>query len=305
MKFVHVLSFTIFIVNFSIGNLISQDTISLLRGPYFGQKPPGTTIEIFTHDVIKNCPSFSPDKKEIYFRGNCSGKIMFMKMDNNQWTQPQIIQFSDDKYSDVNPHLSPDGTKLVFASNRPLIKNGESKKDFDIFMAERVLDGWSKPKSLGSFINSKNIDGHPTMSNKGNLYFFSDRKGGKGGNDIYMAKLVNGRYSEVINLDFSINSEKHECDPLIAPDESYLIFCARDRNDGYGNNDLYISFKKKNGKWTRAKNMGKIANSQSEELFPSVSSDGKYFFFSRSKNGVMHVYWVSTLVIEKLRSDII
>jgi hypothetical protein len=48
----------------------------------------------------------------------------------------------------------------------------------------------------------------------------------------------------------SVNSEYNEADPFVAPDESYLIFQSK-RPGGFGNNDLYISFRNKGGQWCR------------------------------------------------------
>jgi hypothetical protein len=56
-----------------------------------------------------------------------------------------------------------------------------------------------------------------------NLYFGSDRKGGKGRTDLYRCRLVNGKYTEAENSGDVINTKYDEFEPLIAPDESFLI----------------------------------------------------------------------------------
>src|SRR5690606_35784988 len=94
----------------------------------------------------------------------------------------------------------------------------------------------------------------------------------------------------------SINTKNYEADAFIAPDESYLIFCAK-RKEGYGMGDLYISFKNKDGKWSEAKNMGKSINSEHHELCPFVTKDGKYVFFTSNK----YIYCVSSDIINQYR----
>jgi hypothetical protein len=275
----------------------------VLGGPYLGQEPPGDVPVIFAPDLVKNCPSFTPDLKEFYFRGHDKSGILYMAQENNRWSNPQTISFADERYDYVNPHLSPDGNTLVFASNKPRSDEEGPREDFDIYFVERSLDGWGVPKLFAGTINSEKTDGHPTLSNGGDLYFFSDREGGKGGCDLYMSRFTNGSYTEPINLGSSINTEKHESDPCIAPDESYLIYCVRDRENGYGKNDLYISFRNKDNNWTEAINMENTINTNAEELFPSVSPDGKYFFFSSTKSGKMDVYWVDSKIIWKSKKD--
>ena len=80
--------------------------------------------------------------------------------------------------------------------------------------------------------------------------------------DVFKSRFIDGHYSEPENLGGSINSEFAESNPYIAPDESYLIFTSHGRSDGYGKYDLYISFRKTEGSWTKAKNMGNQSNSK-------------------------------------------
>jgi Tol biopolymer transport system component len=48
--------------------------------------------------------------------------------------------------------------------------------------------------------------------------------------------------------------------------------------------------------------MGETINSKRMERFPSVSPDGKYFFFTQMTPGSNEdVYWVSSNIIDRLR----
>ena len=99
------------------------------------------------------------------------------------------------------------------------------------------------------------------MAANGNLYFVSyNRPGGFGRSDLYVAKPgVNSSY-QVGNLGPNINTDKSEADVYIAPDESYLLMATTDREDGFGNDDIYISFNKE-GQWSTAVNIGQSVNS--------------------------------------------
>ena len=68
-----------------------------------------------------------------------------------------------------------------------------------------------------------------------------------------------------------------------APDESFLIFGSWGREDGLGSGDLYISYKGKDGNWTKAKNMGKKINSTALDYCPGLSPNGEYFFFTSQR----------------------
>lgn len=98
-----------------------------------------------------------------------------------------------------------------------------------------------------------------------------------------------------------VNSELHDWDAFVAPDESYLIFSSQDRPDSVGAQDLYISFRNEDGSWTEARNMGPRVNSPSDEICPSVSIDGEILFFTSRRRGDADVYWMSSVIIAELK----
>src|SRR6266496_2811357 len=78
-------------------------------------------------------------------------------------------------------------------------------------------------------------------------------------------------------------TEFDEYEPLIAPNESFLIFMAGGRPDGLGGFDLYLSYNRA-GRWTKAKNLGAPVNSTADELSPRITPDGKYFFWASTRS---------------------
>ena len=83
-----------------------------------------------------------------------------------------------------------------------------------------------------------------------------------------------------------------------------------DREDGYGDTDMYISFKQEDGSWLPAINMGSKINTVMPEGAPQLTHDGKYLFFNRgewkvkedgTRKYIGKRYWVDTQVIENLR----
>src|SRR5262249_4100203 len=143
-------------------------------------------------------------------------------------------------YRDSDPVLSPDGSKLYFVSDRPV--NGVAKTDFDVWVVSRRGEGWGEAEHLDAPINSEYGEYFASAAANGDLFFSSDRPGGKGGLDVYRSRLVDGKYSAPENLGAAINSEAWELDCLVAPDASYLIVGAIGRPDSLGNYDLYVSY---------------------------------------------------------------
>jgi len=301
----------------------AEQDFPTLRGPYLGQEPPGKRPEIFAPGIIstgysERTAAFTPDGKEFYFSlwGAPHGVTLFMTEENGRWTKPRVAPFSGQYSEGFN--MSPDGNKIVVASDRPFDGSGEPLDTYPIWIVERTATGWGEPMNPRPLLT-----GHPTISESGTLYFATVYEGGSGGDDIYRSALAAGEYGEVENLGSSINTEVDEYDPFIARDESYLIFVRRVPETGL---DLFISFRD-NGSWTAAKNMGDEVNSSAAEICPSVSPDGKYLFFTSYRtphseysetalkyeekirilnspgNGSGDIYWVDAGIIEELKPN--
>ena len=191
--------------------------------------------------------------------------------------------------------ITPDGTRMYFGSTRPV--NGIEQKEYKIWYVDRVWDGWSQAKYLEAPINNGRRALYPSVSNNGTMFFQAVRDDTFGSRDIYYSRYDKNSFSEPIHLGREINTEHSDGDVLIAPDESYMIVSSSGRPDELGNGDLYISFKKEDGSWTRLRNMGNRINSPETDYCPMLSPDGKYFFFTSKRNGNGDIYWVDAKII--------
>lgn len=275
---------------------------------YLKQTPPGLQPEVFAPGIIsKENESefgsvFNKDATEFYYGVDIDGKseIRFTRLVDQTWTAPQTL-LSHEKFSCNDPFLSPDESRLYFISNRSL-DGTDSKGDYDIWYIEREANGWNtRMKNAGPNINSDKNEYYMSFTKKGSMYFASNQPAADGKAhdfNIYVSEFINGEYQKAVPLSDSINTKAYEADVFVSPDESYLIFCAI-RKEGFGQGDLYISFKDDEGSWSKAKNMGALINTSGHELCPFVTRDGKYFFYT-SKQGI---YWVDAGIIENLRDN--
>lgn len=270
------------------GALLDSRQDSPQAHPYASHEPISTPV-VFGEGIIstgdyETHPAFTPDGRTLYFVKSTPAfsfwTIVVSRFVGGQWTTPEVASFSG-QYSDADPFITADGKQLYFISRRPA--PGKTTPDLDIWVMDKTGDGWSEPRNLGAPINSPAEEWYPTVAADGTLYFGSGRPGGKGGTDLYRARLAGGKYQEPENLGAAINTEFDEYEPYVAPDQSYMIFMAAGRSDGLsGSADLYISYQV-NGAWTKAKNLGEGINSHRTEYSPTVSPDGRYLFFSSTR----------------------
>jgi hypothetical protein len=265
--------------------------LQTLRGPYAPEKPLSEPT-IFGKDIIstgdsESHPAFTADGATLYFLKNSPAfnfwTICESHFADGKWSAPQVTPFSG-QYSDADPFITADGSKFFFISNRPIGNRGPPKEDLDIWMMTKEGSGWSAPVNLGFSVNSKGNEWYPTIAADGTLYFGSDREGGFGQTDIYRSKLVNGKYATPENLGAPISTAADEYEPLIAPNQDFLIFMAA-RPDGKGRGDLYVSYYR-DGKWTAPLNLGDKINSAAAEYSPRISPDGRYFFWSSARTTI-------------------
>ena len=206
---------------------------------------------------------------------------------NGRWGEPQIAPFSG-RYNDFGVAISVGGRRIVFSSDRPNPAFADAAPNVDLWIVDRQGDAWSTPRNLGAPVNTPANEAYPSLAADGTLYFASTRPNGRGAADIYRARRVEGGYAQAENL-ADINSPGYDSQPAVAPDQSFLVFSANDRGDAlsgggapYPRTDLYVSFRRGDG-WTAPRNLGPAINSSASESTPSISADGREFFFASDR----------------------
>ena len=201
--------------------------------------------------------------------------VQSKKKADGLWEEPILASFSG-KFRDADPFVTPDQSKLLFISDRP--SNTQSKgSDYSIWYID-LNDTTEGPQLFtGDFYKEIPSPLYPSMSLNGTLYFssFSD-----GTSTIYKSVQMEGGYGEALPLPFN-KKEYFDLDPMIAPDESFIIFISNNRA-GVGGQDLFVSFNN-DGKWSDPFNLGDKINSRGNDSQPGISSNGKTLYFSSNR----------------------
>jgi len=130
---------------------------------------------------------------------------------------------------------------------------------------------WSEPVNLGPLVNSSALDANAGVSpDEHTLYFISNRPGGLGGNDIWMAQrqCLQCDWEAPVNLGVPINSDLGDGAPTISEDGRLLFFFSA-RSGGLGNTDIYVSHRVSTGAdgdvWGPPENLGLDVNTSGAE----------------------------------------
>jgi outer membrane protein OmpA-like peptidoglycan-associated protein/tetratricopeptide (TPR) repeat protein len=181
-------------------------------------------------------------------------------------------------FNEYFPSLTADEQKLYFT--RHIKAQGISQED--IFVSEKDAEGnWGKSVSVSSNINTLTNEGAHSISADGRLLYFTmcEHQGGYGSCDIYVSKRVGNEWSRPENLGPEINTAHKETQPCLSADGMALYFVSS-RPGGYGKLDIWMTYKKPDGKWGTPINLGPEINSEGIEERPFMHPDNQTLYFA-------------------------
>ncbi len=213
---------------------------------------PGET----NHSFYEGAPTFTADGKTVYYTANASEKenykekkaskygishegvnvleIYEAKFKNGQWTDIHLLNINDPEHNNAFPHISPDGSRLYFASDRP---GGFGM--MDLYVCTKNNDStWSDPVNLGPDINSFENDIYPFVHDH-DFYYASRGKPGYGGLDLFKAPYEVGKIGTPVNMGKPINSVKDEFCMVLTDEKDKKGYMASNRDDAHGHDYIY------------------------------------------------------------------
>jgi Tol biopolymer transport system component len=259
-------------------------------------------------------PSLSADGLTLYFRSKRTGGygdrdiwVATRQTVNDPWGEAVNLGPNvNTEHVETNPVISADGLTLYFYSNRP---GGYGGHDLWVTTRETIDDSWSEPVNLGPVVNSPYKEGGPSISFDAlTLYFYSDRPGGLGLNDLWVTTraTINDPWGVPVNLGPSINSSGWDARPSISDDGLWLFFDSS-RSGGYGQLDLYVTTRTSvSDSWGEPVNLGPIVNSSAYEESATISADGSTLFFDSKRAGGVgdwDIWQASIIPIVDLNDD--
>lgn len=172
--------------------------------------------------------------------------------------------------------ISADGKAIVFTR----CNMNDGLGGCDLYISEYKNNSWTKPRNMGTAINTTGWESQPSLSPDGReLYFTSTREGGFGASDIWKSVKKNNTWTKPINLGKSINTEWDESSPCIHADKKTLYFRSTGW-PGYGSFDLYLSRLNQANEWSIPVNLGYPINDYKDQGAMVVAIDGHTAYYS-------------------------
>ena len=191
-----------------------------------GQWTPAENIgESINTTYHESCIAISANGKRLYiYSDENMGDIYYSDYDGKEWSRPLPLtdRINSTSYSERSISETSSEDVLIYTSDRPGGYGG-----MDIYMITKDSKGnWSRSKSLGPVINTRNDEDGPFLAYDGKtLYFSSSGHKGYGGYDVFKSVYdsTNQEWSPPINLGYPVNT----------PDDEVYFKVSDDNKTGY------------------------------------------------------------------------
>lgn len=230
-------------------------------------KPESVTLDGVLNPRFNDTPAFTPDGKTVFFdRSAGSHKtIMVSHKVGGHWSTPEVASFSG-HWFDQDPVVAPDGSYLLFDSDRPTraggkplmqryFNNHKPAPGSNIWKVKRNGDGWGKPIWLGPAVNRGVFVDFPSVAADGTLYFIRWSKQARVMHT-WCSRYRDGKYLPPTRAGLG-NPAVSTHDPAIAPDQSFIVFDYGRLKGGLGR--LSIAYRE-GDHWSKPISLGGATN---------------------------------------------
>ncbi|OQY03398.1 MAG: hypothetical protein B6I20_05080 [Bacteroidetes bacterium 4572_117] len=210
-------------------------------------------------------------------------KINLVKNINPKYKKKNLGTKINSKYSEIAPIISPDGNTLYVGRQHDPQNYGE-KKEYDIWYATRNKDdSWGKMKHMGKPINNAGDNLVIAVSPDGNTLWLEGLYSQNGGYVSDQGISVSNRTATGWSVPKKVVIEKfynkNEYESYCPTIDRKVLIMSLERDDTYGQKDLYVSFRLPNGNYSQPFNMGTDINTFFNEGTPFIAPDNKTLYF--------------------------
>lgn len=183
------------------------------------------------------------------------------------------------------PYISGDGETLVYLSDY-----ADDGHHTMYWTTRKGISEWHDGREINKLVNrpTLNFRGGYSLSFDGDILYFTSRKTGIGGFDIWYSRRSGNDWTAPKNLGKPVNSALHDGSPSITPDGDYLYFMRCQSMSEYGGAEdckLMVSKRSVRG-WSDPEELPSNVNTGNSQS-PRILADKRTLIFSSDKMGGM------------------
>lgn len=200
-------------------------------------------------------PVFTPDGNTVFFSRmqgatGLTRRIYVAHRQGDVWTTPQLAPFSD-QWMDLEPAMAPDGSYVIFISNRPATDGGKALDGYyggkpqpsaggNLWRVDLHHGRWGAAVRLPDIVNTSTSTYAPAIAADGSVYFMKPDPA-TGHFRLYLSRFVRGHFLVPEALSFS-DGHISDFDPTVAPDKSFIVFSSSRKPSPPNTAGLFVSF---------------------------------------------------------------
>ncbi|MGB0402599.1 MAG: OmpA family protein [Salibacteraceae bacterium] len=276
------------------------------------ENEPKATIKPLTGNINKSNIEFSPvilDNKTFLYVSLPSDDVVFLESDSMPLRRVYIASLAQDNWqmqskfehpaNNSEEHigsfsLSQDKQRMYFTLCSP---NWQNRVTCKIYQSKQENGEWSEPVLLPEEVMSSNHTftqpsvGSSTKQGREIIYFVSDRKGGKGGYDIWYTRyrIEKDRFEKARNAGSKVNTLGDELAPTF-DFTSHKLYFSSDGHASLGGFDIFETIGERSRWMNKAVNSGKQINSPYDEFYysPFPGDPKKALLVSNREGSISH-----------------
>lgn len=202
------------------------------------------------------------------------------------------------KHYERSPVMHPSGEYLYFVRANDPANAGGIKDKGDIWMSRLDSTGnWMPPVNLGKSVNNEGKNTIIGFLNDGDYMLIAEQYGNKrfSPDGIAISEYRNGQWMTPQNIEIPYFDKQSDHITGSVTADGEVLLLSMQSFGSYGVEDLYISERRQNGEWKGLVNLGKVINSEFQEVSGYLTTDGDQLIFaSNRKSGIGSFdLWVS------------
>lgn len=237
-------------------------------------------------------PSITADGKTMVFDSRLEQErahnIYISQFSQGKWSKPVYMEELNSSWNDETPYILPDGSAIVFASDRPsslrpaVTSDGRERITYDIYISYRRGHTWTAPRIIPGDVNTSWNERAPSLSADRKYLYFSRWPFKRMHESVIMvAEFHDGRYEKAVALPDVINSGAYETAFVPSRQLNGFYFSSR-RSGSRGGWDLFF-IEYNRGRYGEVLHLGRDINSIDNEFF--ASEQGSQLYFSSNRPG--------------------